>query len=329
MTSTEYWFAGSTEEFTPPQLVAQAVAAEEAGFDALGVSDHFGPWFPGGQGSQAWVTLTAIGAATTLPLATGVTPVIHHYHPGVVAQAFAALASLYPGRVTLGVGSGESVNESPLGLDWPSVPEQQARFDAGLEAINRLWAGETVTMDGGWFRLKEAKLFTLPENPPRMIVSAFGPKAARIAAERGSGLWTLGDPEQAPAIIDAYKAACSDLGKEPGTIVLQSGISWAATQEEVLRGARKWKPTQLPELYTEDISGQADMQQLADRTMTDEEFAHEGFIASADLDEHVARIREIEALGADAICLQLIGSADPMGTIEAYGRTVLPALVGD
>jgi coenzyme F420-dependent glucose-6-phosphate dehydrogenase len=328
MSSTQYWFAGSTEEFTPPQLVEQAKAAEAAGFDALGLSDHFAPWFPGGQGSQAWVTLSAIGAATKLPLATGVTPVVHHYHPGVVAQAFAALESLYPGRVTLGVGSGESVNESPLGLDWPSLHEQQARFDAGLQAINRLWDGETVTMDGGWFALKEAKLWTLPENRPRMIVSAFGPKAARIAAERGDGLWTLGDPESAPPVVDAYKSACSDLGKEPGTIVMQSGISWAATQEEVLRGARKWKPTQLPELYTDDISGQADMQGRADEQMSDEEFAHEGFIATADPGEHVERIREIEALGADAICLQLIGSADPMGTIRTYGETVLPKLRG-
>ncbi|WP_051471227.1 TIGR03557 family F420-dependent LLM class oxidoreductase [Patulibacter minatonensis] len=326
MSSTEYWFAGSTEEFTPPELVAQAQAAEDVGFDALGLSDHFGPWFPGGQGSQAWVTLAAIGAATTLPLATGVTPVQHHYHPGVVAQAFAALEALYPGRVTLGVGSGESVNESPFGLDWPSLEVQQARFDAGLEAINRLWDGETVTMDGGWFRLHEAKLFTLPEQRPRMIVSAFGPKAARIAAERGDGLWTLGDPDEAPAVIDAYRAACSDLGKEPGTIVLQSGIAWASSQDAVIEGARKWKPTQLPELYVDDISDQHEMQRRADAVMTDEEFAHEGFIASADLDEHAERIREIEELGADAVCLQLIGSADPMGTIAAYGSTVLPAL---
>lgn len=323
---THYWFAGSTEEFTPPQLVEHAKAAEASGFDALGLSDHFAPWFPGGQGSQAWVTLSAIGAHTTLPLATGVTPVVHHYHPGVVAQAFAALESLYPGRVTLGVGSGESVNESPLGLDWPSLHDQQERFEAGLEAINRLWDGETVTMDAGWFALKEAKLWTLPENRPRMIVSAFGPKAAAIAAKHGDGLWTLGDPEQAPEIVEAYRAACSDLGKEPGTIVMQSGIAWAPTQDEVLRGARKWKPTQLPELYTDDISGQADMQQRADAQMSDREFAEEGFIVSADTDEHVARIKEIEGLGADVVCLQLIGSTDPLGTIRVYGDTVLPTL---
>ena len=96
-----------------------------AGFDGLGSSDHFAPWFPDGEGAQAWVALAAIGQVTTKPIGTGVTPIVHHYHPGLVAQAFMSLESLYPGRVFLGAGSGESVNESPLGLDWPSVEEQQ------------------------------------------------------------------------------------------------------------------------------------------------------------------------------------------------------------
>jgi len=328
MTAPEFWFAGSTEEFTPPQLVAQARAAEEAGFDALGLSDHWGPWFPDGEGAQAWVTLAAIGQATSLPLATGVTPIQHHYHPGVVAQAFMSLEALYPGRVTLGVGSGESVNESPLGLDWPPVAEQHERFVAGLQAIRRLWDGERVTMDGGWFALQQARLFTRAAGRPRMIVSAFGPKAARIAAEHGDGLWTLGDPEQAPPVIEAYREACEELGRAPGTIVLQSGMAWARDRDAVVRGARRWKPTQLPQLYTDDIADQEEMQRLADAEMTDEQFAREGFVVSEDPDEHLERVREIAELGADAVCLQLIGQADPAGTIRLYGERILPALRG-
>lgn len=322
---THYWFAGSTEEFTPPELLEQAKAADAAGFDGLGLSDHFAPWFPDGEGSQAWVTLSAIGQATKKPLATGVTPVVHHYHPAVIAQAFMSLEALYPGRVTLGVGSGESVNESPLGLDWPSVDEQQARLSAGLDAITRLWRGETVTVENDWFALKDAKLWTL-RGRPKLIVSAFGPKAARIAGQYGDGLWTLGDPEQAPEVIDAYREACAEFGREPGRIVMQSGIAWAADRDEVIAGARRWKPTQLPELYTDDISDQDDMQRRAEAQMTDEEFATEGFIVSDDPAEHVHRIREIEALGADVVCLQLIGQADPAGTIELYGKEILPAL---
>jgi len=322
----DYWFAASTEEFTPSQILAQHAAAETAGFDGLGISDHWAPWFPDGLGSQAWVTLAASGRQTSLPIGTGVTPVIHHYHPGHIAQAFMSMEELYPGRVFLGVGSGEAVNEVPLGLDWPEPTEMLQRFEQGLEAITSLWDGETVNMDAGWFRLKEAKLYTRAKAKPRMYVSAFGPQAATIAARYGDGLWTLGDPEAAPEIIDAYRSECSRTGKDVGQIILQSGMAWAEDGDAVVSGARRWKPTQLPELYIDDIPDPADMQRRADEQMTDEEFASEGFIVSADLDEHVRRVGEIEDLGATSVCLQLIGQADPMGTIERYGDTVLPAL---
>jgi coenzyme F420-dependent glucose-6-phosphate dehydrogenase len=321
-----YWFAASTEEFTPSEMVEQAQAAEQAGFDGLGVSDHYAPWFPGGEASQAWVTLGAIGQVTSKPLGTGVTPVIHHYHPGLIAQAFMSLEELYPGRVFLGVGSGEAVNETPLGLDWPPFAEQKERFAAGLDAITRLWDGETVTVDAGWFKLKEAKLWTRAKSRPKMYVSAFGPQAAEVAGAYGDGLWTLGDPEQAPEIVDAYRRACSDNGREPGEIIFQAGFAWAKSDEAAIEGARRWKPTQLPELYLEDIPDQDDMQRRADEQMTDEQFAKEGFLIGADPEEHVGRIREMEGAGATVICLQLIGQADPMGSIRTYGEHVLPAL---
>lgn len=322
----EYWFSASTEEFTPSEMVEQAKAAEEAGFDGLGASDHFAPWFPDGEASHAWVTLSAIGQVTSMPIGTGVTPVQHHYHPGAIAQAFMSLEELYPGRVFLGVGSGEAVNEVPLGLDWPEFSEQKKRFEAGLEAITRLWNGETVTMDGGWFSLKEAKLWTRAESRPKMYVSAFGPQAAEVAGKYGDGLWTLGDPEAAPEIVDAYKRACEKNGKEVGEIIFHAGFAWAEDDEAAIEGARRWKPTQLPELYLEDIPDQDDMQRRADEQMTDEQFAKEGFLVGSDTDEHVRRIREMESAGATVICLQLIGQADPMGSIRTYGEKVLPAL---
>ncbi len=326
MAETKYWFAGSTEEFDPGELVEQAQAAERAGFDGLGISDHWGPWFPDGKGTQAWVTLAAIGQQTTKPIGTGVTPVIHHYHPAVIAQTFMTLAALYPGRVFCGVGSGEAVNEVPTGLDWPSPKEMLERFDRGLEAITRLWDGETVTMDGGWFKLKQAKLFTLAERKPKLYVSAFGPQAAAIAGRYGDGLWTLGDPEQAPEVVDAYTASCAENGREPGEIIMQTGFAWADTDEAAVAGAKRWKPTQLPELYRDDIADQHEMQVLADEKMSDEEFAKQGFVIAADPGEHVRRITEIAEIGASVVCTQLIGQADPMGSIRTYADAVLPAL---
>ncbi len=322
----QYWFATSTEEFTPSEMLEQAKAAERAGFDGLGTSDHFAPWFPDGQAAQAWVYLGALGQATQSMIGTAVTPIVHHYHPGLVAQAFMSLEELYPGRVFLGAGSGESVNETPLGMDWPPYEEQRRRLETGLEAITRLWNGETVTMDAGWFSLKDAKLWTRARTRPKLFVSAFGPQSAQVAARYGDGLWTLGDPEQAPEIIDAYREACDEYGREPGEIIFQAGFAWADDERAAIEGARHWKPTQLPEVYVDDIADQDDMQRRADVQMSDEQFAREGFLISSDPDAHVERIREMERAGATVICLQLIGRADPFGTIRTYGERVLPAL---
>ena len=326
---TQFWFAASTEEFPPSQMLEQARAAERAGFDGLGASDHFAPWWPDGRGSQAWVTLAAIGQHTTLPLGTGVTPIIHHYHPAAVAQAFMSMQELYPGRVFLGAGSGEALNEVPLGLDWPAPGEMLERFEAGLQAVTRLWDGETVTMDAGWFRLKGAKLYTRAASRPRLYVSAFGPQAAQIAARYGDGLWTLGDPESAPEVIDAYLEARARHGREPGEIILQSGFNLAEDEETAIASTRKWKATQLEEVYRDDLHDPGEMLAKAEAEVSDEQFAKEGFIVSADPSEHVERIHQLEEIheATTTIVLQGIG-ADPLGSIRRYGEHVLPALRG-
>lgn len=320
---TQFWFAASTEEFPPSQMVEQAKAASQAGFDGIATSDHFAPWWPEGQASNAWVVLGAIGQHTQGPLGTSVTPIVHHYHPGVVAQAFMSLEELYPGRVFLGAGSGESLNEVPLGLDWPSTGEQIERLDQGLEAIRRLWDGETVTMDAGWFKLKEAKLYTRAKSRPKLYVSAFGPKAAAVAAKHADGLWTLGDPEQAGQANEAYRSAGGS-----GELILQAGFHLAQSEEDAIASTRKWKGTQLPQLYTDDIHDPQEIEELGAREVSDEEFAKEGFIVGADAGEQVDRLRELEEAGGTVICLQLIGDADPMGSIRRYGEEVLPALRG-
>jgi coenzyme F420-dependent glucose-6-phosphate dehydrogenase len=324
----KHWFAGSHEEFPPSELLRQARAAEDAGFDGLGCSDHFAPWFPDGQSGNAWAYLGALGAQTKLPIGTGVTPVVHHHHPAAIAQAWMTLEELYPGRVWLGAGSGEALNEVPLGLDWPEPDEMLERFDRGLEAISRLWDGETVTMDAGWFRLKEAKLYTRAASRPKLYVSAFGPQAARIAGRWGDGVWTMGDPETAPEVIEAYRESCAEHDREPGEVIFQTGFAWAEDEQAALEGARRWKPTQMPEVYRDDIHDPTEMQRLASEQVSDEQFAKEGFLVGSDPEAFVERLREMEDLGPTVVCLQLIGQADPLGSIRVMGEQVLPALRG-
>jgi coenzyme F420-dependent glucose-6-phosphate dehydrogenase len=212
-------------------------------------------------------------------------------------------------------------------MDWPPVSEQVARMEEALELIGALLDGERVDHDGPFFRTKAAYLHTRPERRPPVYVSAFGPRAAGVAARLGDGLWTLADPESAPDLIDAYKGACEDAGKEPGEIILQTGFSWAEDDGAALEGARVWKATMPQEYFTDDWHDPRAMYEKAEREHSDEEFM-EQYIVGSDPEHHAERVREVEQLGATVVCLQNASGADPIGALGVYGDTVLPSLRG-
>jgi coenzyme F420-dependent glucose-6-phosphate dehydrogenase len=234
---------------------------------------------------------------------------------------------LSPGRGFLGIGSGEALNEVPCGMDWPDTGEQVRRMEEALEIIDRLLDGERLDHEGRFFRTKSAYLHTRGERRPPVYVSAFGPDAARVAARLGDGLWTLADPESAPDLIDAYRGAREDAGREPGEIILQTGFSWAEDDDAALEGARVWKATQPPEYFTDDWHDPRAMYEKAEREVSDEEFM-ESYIVSSDPEHHVERIREVEGLGGTVVCLQNASGSDPLGALRTYRESVLPALRG-
>src|SRR3954465_4988865 len=154
---TRFFLGAPQEQFPPEDLLRQAVEAESAGFDGVSTSDHLQPWWEGGESGHTWPWLGAAGQATsTVPLGTGVTAVGSRYHPVLIAQAWMTLERLFPGRPYLGFGSGESLNGSPLGADWPPVGEQIERMEEALELIDRLFNGERVTHEGRYFRTTQA-----------------------------------------------------------------------------------------------------------------------------------------------------------------------------
>jgi coenzyme F420-dependent glucose-6-phosphate dehydrogenase len=324
----DYWVQLATEQFPPCELVEQAVEAERAGFDAVNVSDHLQPWWEPGHSGQAWTLLGAICHATErVGVGTGVTAPVYRYNPAVVAQFAATVEELSPGRGFLGIGSGEALNEVPCGMDWPDTGEQVARMEEALEIIERLLDGERLDHSGRYFRTHRAYLHTRGKRRPPVYVSAFGPDAAGVAARHGNGLWTLADPDTAPELIDAYRSACEDAGREPGEIILQAGFSWAPDDDAALDGARVWKATQPQEYFTDDWHDPKAMFEKADLEVSDEEFT-QSYIVSSDPDRHVERIREVEALGATVVCLQNGSGADPLGALRTYAEHVLPALKG-
>jgi coenzyme F420-dependent glucose-6-phosphate dehydrogenase len=316
------------EHFPPEQLLRQAVAAEDAGFDGIGCSDHLQPWWEPGEAGHAWVWLGAAAQATErVGFGTAVTPPGPRYHPVLIAQAWATMELMFPGRPYLGIGSGEALNEMPLGAEWPSPGEKVERMEEALEQIRALWDGERLS-GGRYFKTDRAYVHSRPENRrPPIYVSAFGSKAAGVAGRQGNGIWTLADPESVPEILDAYKSAAEDAGREPGEVILQAAFSWAPDDDAALEGCRVWKGSQPKEFYRDEWHDPQAMYEEGERQVSDEELK-EALIVAADPDTHVERIREVEAMGATTVALMNNSGADPLGAIDVYKSSVLPHLHG-
>jgi coenzyme F420-dependent glucose-6-phosphate dehydrogenase len=318
------------ERFSPRELVEQATAAEQAGFDAVCCSDHLAPWWspaggPPAHCGNAWVWLGAVGQATrSVSLGTGVTPLVHRYNPVVVAQQVATLESLCPGRAFLGVGSGEAMNEVPAGMRWPSVAEQLQRTEEALTIVTRLLDGETVDFDGRYFRAQAAQLYLRNDRRPTVYMSAFGPQAAAIAGRLADGIWTLADPQKAGPVIAAYRRAAEQAGREPGEIILQGMASWASDDDTALDSAREWKGTLVDDNYTDPVADPAQVGANGSE-VSDLKFKTMGLISS-DPDQHVRKIKAMQQLGATAIVIMNISGADPLGMLRTYGEHVLPKL---
>jgi coenzyme F420-dependent glucose-6-phosphate dehydrogenase len=200
-------------------------------------------------------------------------------------------------------------------------------MQVSLELIHRLFDGERVTLEGRHFRTKQALLHTRPSRRPPIYVSAFGPRAAAVAGRWGEGLWTLADPERAPELIDAYRGAAEDAGREPGEILLQVQFSWAEDDDSALEGARVWKGAQPDEFYVEDWHEPRKMYEHGESQVSDSEL-QEALVISSDPEVHVDRVREVERMGATILVLMNASGADPHGALSTYGERVLPSLRG-
>ncbi len=319
---TRYFLGASQEQFPPEDLLRQAVEAESAGFDGVSSSDHLQPWWRGGESGHTWPWLGAAGQATsTVPLGTGVTSTGARYHPALIAQAWMTMERLFPSRMFLGIGSGEALNEVPIGDDWPSVADQIARMEDALSIIRRLWKGETITEEGRFYSLRDAKLHTLAERHPPIWVSAFGEQAARVAGRWGDGVWTLPDPESTPDVIEAFHEV---RGGAPGEVVFQAQFSWAEDDDAAFESVRKWKGAQPTEYFRDDWHEPRAMYAHGEEVVSDEELK-ESVIVGSDPGAHVEQIRELLALGPTVIVLQN-NSPDPHRAIQVYGEKVLPEL---
>jgi G6PDH family F420-dependent oxidoreductase len=307
----------SCEEYTPEQLVEQAVAAEAAGFDALWISDHFHPWNnEQGESPFVWSVIGAISQACSLPVTTAVTCPTVRTHPAVIAQAAATSARMLGGKFVLGVGTGEALNEHILGGPWPSLDIRLEMLEEAVSLIRELWTGEVVTRQGKHYQVDTARIYTLPEQPPPIYMSAFGPKALDVAARIADGFICTQDDED---MVSSFK---DKSGGKPA----QGGykVAWADTVDEGVDHAhRLWANAGVPGELAQVLPSPQHFEQ-ASQLVTRASTA-DSVVAGNKVEEHVDQMRSFVTAGYDEVYVANMGP-NYAEMIEAYGREVLPAV---
>lgn len=325
-----FGYKASAEQFGPVELADFAVAAEEAGFDSVFISDHFQPWrHDDGHAPSALPWLGAIGARTSRVLiGTSVLTPTFRYHPAVIAQAFATLGCLYPDRMILGVGSGESLNEVALGATWPDGKERFARLREALRIIRTLWSEDRVTIKGDYYEVDRATIYDKPATPVPIYVGASGPATTRYAGRTGDGFITTsgkGDELYRDLLLPNLRAGAEKAGRSVADmdLMIEVKVSFDPNKERALADTRNWAALALSPDEKVHVDDPIEMQRLADALPI--ERAASRWIVSDDPEEHVQRIQHYIDLGFNHLVFHDPG-ADQARFIELYGTEILPRL---
>ncbi|GMQ86519.1 MAG: glucose-6-phosphate dehydrogenase (coenzyme-F420) [Acidimicrobiia bacterium] len=319
------YFCGH-EQFQPETLVRHAVLAEQAGFDMLMVSEHFHPWVDDVSASGfAFSTLGAIAEATdSIEIVTAVTTPLFRYHPGVVAQAAATIDRLSGGRFTLGVGTGENLNEGPLGYAFPKYAERAARMSEALEIMRRLLDGEKLTYEGEWYQTDRAKLYSPPIGAVPIWMAAGGPKSAALAARKAEGVITsVKDPaESKERVIDPARAAATEAGRPMPTIAASRWSILASTTDDAWEALGAWRGLRAPGRL--EAVDPEELRRKADEMDRSEILSRYSIVESAE--DYVAVYGPlVTEVNADVVTIQTT-SLDQEATIRLLGDEVLPRL---
>ncbi|MEV8024055.1 glucose-6-phosphate dehydrogenase (coenzyme-F420) [Microbacterium sp. NPDC080220] len=324
-----FGYKASAEQFGPVDLLEFAVAAEDAGFDSVFISDHFQPWMhDGGHAPAALPWLGALGARTSrILMGTSVLTPTFRYHPAVVAQSVATLAVLNPGRIVLGVGTGEALNEVTLGLDWPDPPERFQRLKESIALMRDLWDRERVTFDGAFWKVQDATVYDRPDQPVPIYIGAAGPAAARLAGRVADGFITTSGKARGlytdtllPAVADGH--AKSERGDEIDRMI-EVKVSYHPDLDVARERTRFWAPLALSAEEKMGIHDPREMQRRAAALPIDR--AASRFIVSDDPDEHVERIAEYVDMGFRHLVFHDPG-ADQRAFLQRYADDILPRL---
>jgi coenzyme F420-dependent glucose-6-phosphate dehydrogenase len=322
-------YKASAEQFGPAELLELSVLAERVGLQSVAVSDHFQPWrHSTGHAPNSLVWLGAVGQATTrVKLATSVLTPTMRYHPSIVAQSFGTLACLNPGRVILGVGTGEAMNETPAtAMEWPGGKERRLRLAEAIELIRRLWTEERVTFEGRYYRTERATVYDRPEVPVPIYVAASGPLAAKLAGRLGDGfICTSGKaPELYGSLLENVAEGARAAGRDPDAIerMIEIKVSYDRDLDRARTACHWWAALALGGDEKRGIEDPVELERLADANL---DRAASRFIVTDDPDECVERIHPYVELGFDHLVFHGPGG-DQQRFLEQFSADVLPRL---
>ena len=323
-------YKASAEQFGPQKLLDFALEAEQCGFDSVWISDHFQPWrHTNGHAPFAFSWLGALGARTRrILLGTSVLTPTFRYNPAIVAQAFGTLGVLNPGRMILGVGSGESLNEIAVtGGAWPEPKERLARLRESVELIRRLWTEDLVTFEGKYYQTLNATIYDKPTQPVPIYISAGGPVAAKFVGRAGDGfICTSGKGDELyrdkllPAVAEGAQAA----GRDPASIekTIEVKVSFDTDYNRAMQDTRIWAALALPAEDKANIHDPREMERKAE-AVADQ--AHKRWLVSSDPDEHIEQIRHYIDLGFTHLIFHAPGD-DQSRFLQLYAKEILPRL---
>jgi coenzyme F420-dependent glucose-6-phosphate dehydrogenase len=324
-------YKASAEQFGPGQLLDFSVLAEQQGFDSVFISDHFQPWrHTGGHAPNSLVWLGALGARTArILMGTSVLTPTFRYHPSIVAQAFATLGAMCPGRVILGIGTGESLNEVPAtGQRWPEPKERTARLKESVKLIRQLWTEERVSFRGEYYHTEKATIYDRPATPPAIYVAGAGPLISKYAGATADGfICTSGKAPELykDTLLPNVAAGLQAAGRAPGSIdmMIEMKVSFDTDIARAKEDTRHWAALALSAEEKMSVEDPLEMERLADSLPA--ERAAKRWIVSTDPDEHVERIRPYVEMGFRHLVFHAPGP-DQARFLRLYSEQVLPRL---
>jgi coenzyme F420-dependent glucose-6-phosphate dehydrogenase len=328
----KFGYKASAEQFAPNPLLQFAVQAEAIGLDSVWISDHFQPWrHTGGHAPFSLSWLGALGARTQrIVMGTSVLTPSFRYQPSVVAQAFATLGSMYPNRVVLGMGTGESLNEVPAtGLDWPEQKERTARFREALRLIRALWTEERVSFEGEFYRTKLATLYDRPVEPVPLFIAAAGPFMAKLAGMEGDGLiCTSGKKRElyTETLLPNVRAGLAAAGKPEGAgfeRMIEMKVSFDSDPARAAGDTHYWGALALKPEERDHVGDPVEMERLADALPVERTVSR--WLVSSDADDMVEKIATYVDLGFDHLVFHAPGP-DQARFLSLFGEQVLPRL---